>query len=533
MSNSSYNGERFLDKLYQDLYNSPEVNNTKRTQDSRKESIRKYMNRLVRIHSMANTKHKKHLLKQLYYRKYIIKEDNIPDHLNKQQVIKVQKKSLDKWIDYLTDENAKYPMWAKYWAFQGMLRMGTYDDIKGVYQRRSKNTINPFVEANPEIIAKCISTIVRELGNEKIDEKAINRIIENQSFSKLYAIYEQQHKNNVRSNSSSFGVWKKFNRGNKEEAIQLAKSLEGHNTGWCTADELMAINQVRDGDFYVYYTMDEKGKFTIPRIAIRMEGTDFIGEIRGIEEAQNLEEHMIPVLESKLKSMSFLDENEVNRNLLKISDLKELYKMRKKEETGESLTSEELRNLYTKKYGFGWDDDPNALKLISKRNDYEFIIQLINEGYDMFDDWDDELNLTILLRNPKIALAVYKKKGYSTGYDFFADYPDVSDELADNSGFMLELIKLDSYNFVAASDRLQNDRTFVLSAIKCSPDGDIECADKFLLDKEILREIKRRNPETYETYIEYDDIAEIVAQNEEYFNEPEEEQKISNNSHKR
>ena len=48
----------------------------------------------------------------------------------------------------------------------------------------------------------------------------------------------------------------------------------------------MAINQVcgggnySGGDFYVYYTKEDD-KYTMPRIAIRMNGKTNIGEIRG------------------------------------------------------------------------------------------------------------------------------------------------------------------------------------------------------------------------------------------------------------
>ena len=42
------------------------------------------------------------------------------------------------WINYLIDENAKYPMWAKYWAFRGMLKIGAYDEATDTYKKRSE-----------------------------------------------------------------------------------------------------------------------------------------------------------------------------------------------------------------------------------------------------------------------------------------------------------------------------------------------------------------------------------------------------------
>ena len=70
--------------------------------------------------------------------------------------------------------------------------------------------------------------------------------------------------------------------------MPLVKSLQGHGTGWCTAGESTARTQLDGGDFYVYYSNDDKGKPIIPRAVIRMNG-DSIGEIRGIAHEQNLD----------------------------------------------------------------------------------------------------------------------------------------------------------------------------------------------------------------------------------------------------
>ena len=73
----------------------------------------------------------------------------------------------------------------------------------------------------------------------------------------------------------------------------------------------MAINQIcggggyLGGDFYVYYILDKNNEYKIPRIAIRLEGHNEIGEIRGIEENQNLEEEMIVLIQMMNMDMSY------------------------------------------------------------------------------------------------------------------------------------------------------------------------------------------------------------------------------------
>lgn len=77
-----------------------------------------------------------------------------------------QKRSLDKWLDYLTSEDAPYPTWAKYWAFTSVLKMGKYEKQeaedgteKAGFQKRTKTTTNSFPLLNPRALAKTIGAM--------------------------------------------------------------------------------------------------------------------------------------------------------------------------------------------------------------------------------------------------------------------------------------------------------------------------------------------------------------------------------------
>src|SRR3989338_2708750 len=58
------------------------------------------------------------------------------------------------------------------------------------------------------------------------------------------------------------------------------------------------------GDFYVYYTNDSSGEPTQPRLAIRMDGDNRIGEVRGILPHQGVEPVMQEALYGKLLKSS-------------------------------------------------------------------------------------------------------------------------------------------------------------------------------------------------------------------------------------
>ena len=513
------NGERFLDVLYKELFKSEEVLHTKDKKDTKEESIKKYMDRLEHIHSKANTENKKELVKSLYFKKYVIKKENLPFYLSdteKEGIIEAQKKSLSTWIDYLTDENAKYPMWAKYWVFRQMLKMGTYDEINDRYTKRTKNTAKPFIEANPEIISKAIENITKLLGEEELTKQEVKDIISGISFEKIYIEYQKNIKEQYKSNE---GIWIKYNEGDEEEAIRLSKSLEGYNTEWCTAIESTAIAQLcglngyGGGDFYVYYTKDEEENYKIPRIAIRLDGHTHIAEIRGVEEHQNLEEEMIPILETKLHEMTFLDQLDVYNNMEIVSKLKYLVSIKEKTIKDIPLTQKEVMDLYSEKFGFGWEQDPLVKKIINKRNpaiDYDLfkespyelklkylskIMPFLRKEHGRFLNeyriiWElAHVNMKVLnhvkediLNNKEFDLEMVKIKGGAIEYldSFKTDnviiqeaaktYKDAlkfaNSDLLDNKEYMLEILKYNGIALDYASERLRNDWDICLTAVK-------------------------------------------------------------------
>ena len=491
MEEKNYTGEKFLDKLYKDLFNSEIVEHTKEKSDSREEAIKKYMDRLEKAHQNATTENRKERLKRLYYDKYIIKEENLPKNLTdeqKTQIIENQKLSLDKWLDYLTDENARYPMWAKYWVFQGMLKMGTYDEAHEVYQNRSKKTLAPFVDANTEIIANAIDILEKKLEKKEINDEKIKKVIETGSFSKIYTILQNKYKKNLTNNENIEGIWVKYNEGNKEEAIKLAKSLEGKNTGWCTASENMAISQVcggnnyQGGDFYVYYTKDNENNYTNPRIAIRMDGKKEIGEI---EESQNMEECMIPIIEKKLHEMDFLNQEEIEKYLDKIEGLKELSILNKKTAQNIPLTLNETINLYTKEYGFGWQQDPKAKKIIQIRNK--------DEDFKIFKQINDKktaieviLKIHIILKyfcdclkkDKEVVLEAVRQYGEELKY--------ADESLKKDKEFVIEVVRRSPSAFEYADESLKKDKEFVLEAVR-NFGCELKYVDKSLKkDKEVV-----------------------------------------------
>ena len=387
----NYQGEKFLDKVYKDLHLSEIVMHTANKSDDKYQKIKKYMQRLEDVTKKACKHDKINLIKKYYYKKYVIKEQNVPESYFKNQekialdrgyghvkydektkkqeiehIINEQKTSLDMWLDYLFSKDTDmYPTWFKYYVFQGMLKLGFFDKEKNSYTKRSESTVKPFIELNREALSIIYSELIKVLNKENIDDKKLNELINNGSFSKLYS-YAVLKLDSIKDDGfkSNDGIWKKYNKESNPEI--LFNDINGKGTGWCTAGGIeTARTHINGGDFHVYYTKDRERNYTKPRIAIRMEGNQ-IAEIRGISENQNIEANMEKVVDKKLEE--FPDRDKYKK---KVKDMEMLTYIYTKHENKGELTKTDLRFLYEiddKITGFGYARDPRIEELLQERN---------------------------------------------------------------------------------------------------------------------------------------------------------------------
>lgn len=485
-------GEKFLDKIFKDLYLSDEVLHTSLKSNTKYENIKAYMERLERIHGKATTEHRKNLIKRLYYDKYVIKENSIPNGMDKNKIITDQANSLERWLDYLTNDNIKWPMWIKYWVFQGVLKIGTYDEAHDVYMKRSKKTTAPFIDVNPEVLNKCINIVLKYVKESDIDDIELKKLVESGSFVKLYEKFEKIYRDNIANNSDKFdGIWKVYRMESEQIALQKEKngeipeylrlynSLKNRSTGWYTGISLQSAktqicggsNLFRDykgGDFYCYFTKDKNGEYKIPRIAIRMEGHNKIAEIRGIDVSQNLELGLEDVVEDKLKEMNFLTKEDVLNYLKIIENMKKITLLNKKFARGEEFSVDELKFIYqldgpVKNFGLFGD---NRLENIANSIDDKMV-------YDKL-DFEYKVKFIISL-SKKFRLAKFNKKEFKikdkevllqaiASYFNSIEYADPI--LFDDREFMLKAIKICDQSFTRASLKLKKDKKFILEAIK-------------------------------------------------------------------
>ena len=398
-----------ISKVYTNLHNSDRVLRASNVSDKKRERLLKYFERLEELHNkVSKTKsvNGEKLLKSFYYDLYVIKPENIPDAYFQNQVrlarergygnielteedkrrmteevIDDQRKSLDKWIEYfLYDEESKsYGMWEKYWVFQGLQNLGKYDKETGKFSKRDKSTVYPFPPVEREYIFTTLK-LMEDFLKDKKGEEDIKQALSTGNFKLLYEyVIKQSFLKGEHQSNSTDGKWIKYEQGSDYNILR--DSLQGYYTGWCTAaGENFAKDQLAGGDFYVYYSLDKNGEAKVPRIAIRMDGKDKIGEIRGIADNQNMEPEMMPILEEKLKEFPDRD-----KYLKKEHDMKLLTLIDKKVNNNIELTLDELKFLYEingQIKGFGYEEDPRIEEIKrekNKRRDYSLIYNVKEE----------------------------------------------------------------------------------------------------------------------------------------------------------
>jgi len=420
----------FLKQKYS-LHASPEVKSASKRTEKRsgekvpQDPVKQIENYFSRLHEIIDRPKEDdrerglNALKGLLYDKYVIKSQDVPEayfdtqkrlakelghgevEIGEEQreqltevIITDQKSSLDNWIDYLSSSDATYPDWLKYYAFRSVLSLGEYDKENKQFTKRSKGTTKPFPDLNREALAYVLDAIEKKYQTQTEEQKKIevekraqkeanltdeeklirqeeqinfDKILQGESFAKLYAwAIEKVTPASRERLANTEGKWVKYDQ--NSDHMPLVESLQGHGTGWCTAGESTAQTQLSNGDFYVYYSLDENGQAKVPRAAIRMEG-DSIGEVRGVGPDQNLDPYIGDVVKEKMTE--FPDGAAYEK---KSSDMKRLTEIDNKNKGDKPLSKEDLFFLYeinSPIEGFGYQRDPRIQEIISTRNPKE------------------------------------------------------------------------------------------------------------------------------------------------------------------
>ncbi len=307
--------------------------------------------------------------------------EEIPANIREQMMdvaIEDQRHSLDAWMDYLTSDDAVYPAWFKYFAWKNIIKLSQFDKERGEFKKRTDSTVAPFPDIYREPLAQIADIYLKvKEDNKNLKEPEIKEAF-SKKFPTLYAeLIQKSLAASMENREEIKGEWVKYEQGRIGDAAKLFKSLEGKGTGWCTAGSSTAEAQIESGDFYVFYTNDSNGEPTQPRLAIRMDGDNRIGEVRGILPHQGVEPVMQEALDGKLSEFG----TEADAYRKKSEDMRVLTSLEKKHENEESFTKDDLIFLYeinSSIEGFGYQKDPRVAELRQDRNTEEDMLVIFD-----------------------------------------------------------------------------------------------------------------------------------------------------------
>ena len=310
---------------------------------------------------------------------------------------------LSKWSEYLRGEYNRntYPDWYKVYVWESVKKLGDFDKKKNRFDRRNSTTAGLYPEVDPEAVAYVYDKIYSHvIEGGKLTDQKLSQLLEGANFGRLYthAIEEAGMAITAEQQAITKGTWKKYDQIDGEytadytfdedgeasdrtvvdssEAMDLAASLQGHRTGWCTAGNQTAAHQLSAGDFYVFYSDNGEGEYVVPRIAIRME-EGYVAEVRGIEPGQNLESNLEGVLLEKLSELPGGDSY-----FTKVENMRRVTEIDDRVQNGGELTAEDIVFLRFSGdiEGFGFRQDPRIDSLLEGRtSDTDLDIVLSSE----------------------------------------------------------------------------------------------------------------------------------------------------------
>ena len=184
------------------------------------------------------------------------------------------------------------------------------------------------------------------------------------------------------------GMWVKYS--NPNEVATLVSNVSKVAADWKIKYENVAEYNLSDGIVYVYYTEDQNGDYTIPRLYILSNKQGRVSLAEGITKGENIEDNMLDILDAKLDEIN--DKKFLHKP--RVADLKLLEQIYNKTMQGVELTIDEIKFLYEfyreiKYFGFSKDDRVAVLRKIRDTK------ADMNRVFRMMDDYEGDFVLNI------------------------------------------------------------------------------------------------------------------------------------------
>ena len=310
--------------------------------------------------------------------------------------------SINSWTEYLSNKETTFPTWFKIYAFDSVIKMGTYNRKAGKYENRDKSTIAPYPKVSPAALALTLDAVNDFFGQDKekwftdhTDDDQLNAIVKSGNFGKIYTHFFKETYKPIPTPERTEdieGEWFDFYPGQEDE---LAEASQG--TPWCIASEHqgayylktnlnIANNKARFRLFKLENESSVDGMSKTACASIRFNTKGEVVEVSGLKNGsrQTIEDSLIPIVEQEVLKYPLNPEKHFKE---KFKDKKELIRLQDKAKKGEELTLDEYAFLYEKNREIFTLDTYKGpdLKIAELRNVYNLSRLLQGEDKDTID----------------------------------------------------------------------------------------------------------------------------------------------------
>ena len=272
--------------------------------------------------------------------------------------------SINSWTEYLSNKETPFPTWFKIYAFDSVIKMGTYNHKYGKYENRDKSTIAPYPKVNPAALALTLDAVNDFFGQDKekwftehTDDDQLNAIVKSGNFGKIYTHFFKETYKPIPTPERTEdikGKWFDFYPGQESE---LAEASQG--TPWCIASTQAGEYYLKTNDHTI---KDNKARFKLFKLknensidgmsktacaSIRFDTQGRVAEVSGLADGsrQAIEDSLVPIVEQEAFKYPLAPEKYFKE---KFRDKKELIRLQDKAKKGEELTLDEYAFLYEK-----------------------------------------------------------------------------------------------------------------------------------------------------------------------------------------
>lgn len=272
--------------------------------------------------------------------------------------------SINSWTEYFSNKETPFPTWFKIYAFDSVIKMGTYNHKYGKYENRDKSTIAPYPKVNPAALALTLDAVNDFFGQDKekwftehTDDDQLNAIVKSGNFGKIYTHFFKEIYKPIPTPERTEdieGEWFDFYPGQEDELAEVSQG-----TPWCIASTQMGEHYLNTNDHTI---KDNKARFKLFKLknessidgmsktacaSIRFDTQGRVTEVSGLANGSNqtIQDSLVPIVEQEAFKYP-LDPNQDFKE--KFRDKKELIRLQDKAKEGEELTLDEYAFLYEK-----------------------------------------------------------------------------------------------------------------------------------------------------------------------------------------